>query len=230
MTCDVGGTFTDVVVSGGDAVHIGKSLTTSHDLIAGLRAALEGAATAMATDLEGLLERTVLFVYSTTQATNAILQGTTARTALLCTEGFPDVLVRREGGSMHPYDFTRPYPEPYIPRRLTFEIRERIGADGEVVTPLDEHHARRVLARVGALDVEAIAIALLWSVANGDHEDRLAVLCNEVVPGVPVTLSHALNPILREYRRTSCAAIDASLKPLMQSHLRGVEQDSATRA
>jgi N-methylhydantoinase A len=224
VTCDVGGTFTDVVVSGGDAVHIGKSLTTPHDLIAGLRAALEGAATAMGTDLEGVLGRTALFVYSTTQATNAILQGTTARTALLCTEGFPDVLVRREGGSMHPYDFTRPYPDPYIPRRLTFEVRERIGADGEVVTALDEDHARAVLARVGALDVEAIAIALLWSVANGEHEDRLAMLCSEVLPGVPVTLSHALNPVLREYRRTSCAAIDASLKPLMQRHLRGVEE------
>jgi len=224
VTCDVGGTFTDVVVSGGDAVNIGKALTTPHDLVAGLRAALADVATAMGIELDELLGRTALFVYSTTQATNAILQGTTARTALLCTEGFPDVLVRREGGSMHPYDFSRPYPDPYIPRRLTFEIRERIGADGEVVTPLDEEHARGVLRELARLDVDAVAIALLWSVANGAHEDRLAAMCGELLPDVPVTCSHVLNPVLREYRRTSCAAIDASLKPLMQRHLGGVEE------
>lgn len=224
VTCDVGGTFTDVVVS--DALGrlaIGKSLTTPHDLISGLRSALERAASGMAIDLRGLLERTALFVYSTTQATNAILQGTTARTALLCTDGFPDILVRREGGSMHPYDFSRPYPQPYIPRHLTFEIRERIGADGEVVVPLDVEQARRVITRLVELEVEAVAVALLWSVANGEHERSLGELCAELLPGVPVTLSHALNPVMREYRRASCAAIDASLKPLMQRHLAAIE-------
>jgi N-methylhydantoinase A len=233
VTCDVGGTFTDVVVSDADGdVRIGKSLTTPHDLVAGLRAALSGVADAMGTTLEELLGRTALFVYSTTQATNAILQGTTARTALLCTEGFPDVLVRREGGSMHPYDFRRPYPDPYIPRHRTFEIAERIGADGEIVRPLDEEQAAGVIRSLGEAGIEAVAIALLWSVANGAHERRLADLCAEHLPGVPVTLSHVLNPVLREYRRTSCAAIDASLKPLMQSHLRGVEdglRDSGLR-
>jgi N-methylhydantoinase A len=162
-------------------------------------------------------------VYSTTQATNAILQGTTARTALLCTKGFPDILIRREGGSMHPYDFTRPYPEPYIPRHLTFEIEERIGADGEIVVPLNLEQARAVVSGLADREVEAVAVALLWSVANGEHERRLGHLCEELLPGVPVTLSHALNPIMREYRRTSCAAIDASLKPLMQRHLGSIE-------
>jgi N-methylhydantoinase A len=224
VTCDVGGTFTDVVVSDGDGrVQIGKALTTPHELLSGLLEALGRAADGLGIELGELLERTALFVYSTTQATNAILQGTTARTALLCTEGFPDILVRREGGSMHPYDFRREYPAPYVPRHLTFEIRERIGADGEVVAPLDEEQAGSVLARIGRLDVEAVAIALLWSVANGEHEDRLAALCAEMLPGVAVTRSHALNPVMREYRRASCAAIDASLKPLMQRHLRAIE-------
>jgi N-methylhydantoinase A len=224
VTCDVGGTFTDVVVSDSlGRVQIGKSLTTPHDLISGLLSALERAASGLQVDLRGLLERTALFVYSTTQATNAILQGTTARTALLCTEGFPDILVRREGGSMHPYDFSRPYPPPYVPRHLTFEIRERIGADGEVVVALDVEQAGSVLARLAALDVEAVAVALLWSVANGEHERSLGELCAQLLPGVPVTLSHALNPVMREYRRASCAAIDASLKPLMQRHLAAIE-------
>ena len=118
---------------------------------------------------------------------------------------------------MHPYDFRHAYPEPYVPRRLTFEIVERIGADGEVVVALDVEQARGVLARLAALEVEAVAVALLWSIANGEHERRLGALCAELLPGVPVTLSHELNPVMREYRRTSCAAIDASLKPLMHA-------------
>jgi N-methylhydantoinase A len=224
VSCDVGGTFTDVVVSDEfGASHIGKALTTPHDLVDGLESALERAGAELGLGLDALLERTALFVYSTTQATNAILQGTTARTALLCTDGFPDILVRREGGSMHPYDFRHAYPEPYIPRRLTFEVVERIGADGEVVVPLDIEQARGVLAGLAELEIEAVAIALLWSIANGRHERALGELCAEVLPGVPVTLSHELNPVMREYRRTSCAAIDASLKPLMQRHLRSIE-------
>jgi N-methylhydantoinase A len=224
VTCDVGGTFTDVVVSDETGrMRIGKRLTTPHDLIDGLLAALEGAADGFGLAVRDVLERTDLFVYSTTQATNAILQRRTARTALLCTEGFPDVLVRREGGSMHPYDFRRPYPEPYIPRRFTFEVRERIGADGDVVTPLDVDHARAVVRGLADQGIEAIAVALLWSVANGEHERAVGDLIAEELPGVPFTLSHRLNPIMREYRRTSCAAIDASLKPLMQGHLRSIE-------
>src|SRR5205823_5203067 len=83
------------------------------------------AGAALGFELRGQIGRTGQSVSSTTQATNAILQARSPRTALLRTEGFPDILVRREGGSMHPYDFSRPYPDPYIPRHLTFEIRER---------------------------------------------------------------------------------------------------------
>jgi N-methylhydantoinase A len=224
VTCDVGGTFTDVVVSeSGGSIAIGKSLTTPHDLTAGLLAALKRAADGLGDEVGALLARTELFVYSTTQATNAIIQGTTARTALLCTEGFPDILVRREGGSLHPYDFRHRYPDPYVPRHLTFEIRERIDADGSIAVPLDDEHAKKILERLASLRVEAVAIALLWSVANGDHERRLAELCAESMPGVAVTMSHVLNPVMREYRRASCAAIDASLKPLMQRHLEAIE-------
>lgn len=224
VTCDVGGTFTDVVISDESGVaRIGKSLTTPHDLTSGLLSALDRAASQLGLDVSGLLATTELFVYSTTQATNAILQRTTARTALLCTGGFPDILVRREGGSMHPYDFRRPYPEPYIPRHLTFEIRERIDADGGIVVPLDENQARSSVAQLTGHGVDAVAVALLWSVANGEHERRLGELCAELLPGVPVTLSHELNPVMREYRRASCAAIDASLKPVMQSHLHAIE-------
>ena len=177
MTCDVGGTFTDVVVSDplGD-VQIGKALTTPHDLLAGLRSALDRAASALGLDLAALLERTALFVY-TTQATNAILQGTTARTALLCTDGFPDVLVRREGGSMYPYDFSRPNPPPYVPRHLTFEIRERIGAGGEVVETLCQSHIALVHRHLETGVREALELLfdrledLGMTVADVEHAD-----------------------------------------------------------
>ena len=145
VTCDVGGTFTDVVVAdAGGRLAIGKALTTpAAAWSTGCAPAIESAAgPARPRARRGCSRARDLFVYATTQATNAMLEGKTARTALLCTDGFPDVLVRREGGSMHPYDFSRPYPEPYVPRRLTFEIPERIGAEGEVVEPLDERAAR----------------------------------------------------------------------------------------
>src|SRR5207249_9756703 len=100
----------------------GKALTTPERLVEGLRSGIEAAAAEIGLGLGEALREAGLFVYATTQATNAVIEGKTARTALLCTAGFPDVLVRREGGSMHPYDFARPVPEPYIPRRLTFEI------------------------------------------------------------------------------------------------------------
>ena len=225
VTCDVGGTFTDVVVSDESGnIGIGKALTTPDELISGLLAAFSRAAENLDADPADVLRRTALFVYSTTQATNAVLQERTARTAFLCTEGFPDILVRREGGSMRPYDFGRPFPKPFIPRHLTFEIPERIGPDGEVVLPLDEDRTRTVIDHLVELEVEAVAVALLWSVANGEHERRVGDLLAEQMPKVPVTLSHLLNPVMREYRRASCAAIDASLKPLMQSHLAAIEK------
>ena len=168
---------------------------------------------------------TSVFLYGTTRATNAIVEGRTARTALLVTQGFPDILVLKEGGKPNPHQLDVDYPEPYIPRRLTFEIPERIGADGEVVTPFDDAAARAVVRRLADLEIDAVAVCFLWSVVNPAHERRMGALLAELLPDVPVTLSHRLNPILREYRRASSAAIDASLKPLMQAHLRDIEAE-----
>ncbi len=223
VTCDVGGTFTDVVVTD-DAgrTAIGKSLTTPGGLIAGLTAAIEVAAEDLGLDAPAVLAACDLFVYATTQATNAVLVGRTARTALLVTDGFPDVLVRREGGSLRPYDFDTDPPAPYIPRRLTFEVPERIGAAGEVVRELDEEATVALARTLAVREVGAVAVCLLWSIVNPAHELRVGEILERELPGVPFTLSHRLNPIVREYRRASCTAIDASLKPIMQEHLREV--------
>jgi N-methylhydantoinase A len=230
ITCDVGGTFTDVVVSDASGkLTVAKSLTQPGHLFGGLHAALERAAEQLGEPLTSMLGRTGLFIFSTTQATNAILEGKTARTAFLCTKGFPDILTRREGGSLRPYDYTRPFPDPYVPRRYTFEIDERVDADGNVAVALDEDEVRAQLSEALPLELGAVSVCLLWATANSAHELALGRLVAEVMPGVPYSLSHQVNPIVREYRRASSAAIDASLKPLMQTHLpeisRGLEAE-----
>jgi len=226
ITVDTGGTFTDVVVADASGrFTIGKSLTTPDRIFVGLRAALETAATEIGLELGDILARTELFIYGTTRATNAIVTNNVAKTAFLTTAGFPDVLVLREGGKFHPHDFTKPFPKPYIPRRHTFEINERIDAGGNVITPLDAASLEPVIEALQARQFEACAVSLLWSVANPEHERTIGRVLSERLPTLPFTLSHELNPILREYRRASSVAIDASIKPLMQSHLRDLQAD-----
>jgi N-methylhydantoinase A len=226
ISVDTGGTFTDVVVADAEGrLTIGKASTTPERIWLGLRGALEAAAEQLELSLAELLGSASVLIYGTTHATNAIVTGRTAKTALLVTEGFRDLLVIKEGGKADPHDFRQPYPEPYVPRRRTFEVAERIDAEGGVVTPLDEAQARAVLETLRERGIEAIAVCLLWSTANPTHELRLGELIEATLPGVAYTLSHRLNPILREYRRASSAAIDASIKPLMQSHLREMEAD-----
>jgi N-methylhydantoinase A len=228
ITVDVGGTFTDVVVVGAEGeLLIGKAPTTPERAFTGVRDALENAAASLGVAAPDVLAGTDLFVYSTTRATNAVLERTTAKTALLTTEGFPDVLVLREGGKSNPFDLDVPYPEPYVPRRLTFEVPGRIDAEGGVVTPLDEAAVRRIARRLAGLGVEAVAVCLLWSVANAAHELRVGEILAAELPDVAVTLSHRLNPVVREYRRASATALDASLKPLMGAHLSAVADDLA---
>jgi N-methylhydantoinase A len=224
ITVDIGGTCTDLVVSGvGDQIIVGKALTTFDAPEGGLWEALCDAARQLALTAEELLSQTELFVYSTTRATNAILEGTTSRTALLVTEGFRDLLVRKEGGRLRPYDFATPFPKPYIPRHLTFEVPERVSATGAVVRPLSDPDLDNVIAAIRAIDVEAVAIALVWSIVNPVHEDLLTQRINAALPDVAVSVSHRLNPVIREFRRASSVALDASLKPLMQAHLQSIE-------
>lgn len=226
ISVDTGGTFTDIVVSkAGRIVLIEKALTTPERIFLGMRAAMEFAARRLDLSLGELLEQTELLIYGTTRSTNAIVEKKTARTALLVTGGFPDVLLYREGGKAKPHDSSHDYPEPYIPRRHTFEIDERISAEGEVVTALDINQAISTIATLKERNFEAVAVCFLWSVVNPAHELAVADLLRQHLPGVPFTLSHRLIPIVREYRRASATAIDASLKPLMEKHLHEMERD-----
>jgi N-methylhydantoinase A len=163
-------------------------------------------------------------MHGTTRGLNAVLTGTTAKTAFLTTAGHPDILVFREGGRTDIFDLSRPYPEPYVPRSLTFEIPERIGPDGEIVRPLDEAFTVDLISVLRDRHVEAVAVCLLWSIMNPIHEIRVGQLLEERLPGVPVTLSHQLNPCLREFRRASSTCIDASLKPVMTDYIGGLRR------
>ncbi|WP_222432403.1 hydantoinase B/oxoprolinase family protein [Leekyejoonella antrihumi] len=222
---DTGGTFTDLVIEDDDGtLQVYKSPTTPDDPVEGVLNVLSVAAEAGGVERSELLAGEGLFIHGTTRAINAILTGGTAKTAFLASEGHPDILLFREGGRTDPFNYTRPYPEPYIPRSLTYEVPGRIGSAGEVVRELDE---AAVVAHIGTLksaQVEAVAVCLLWSTLNPAHELRVGELLEEHLPGVPYTLSHQLNPILREYRRASSTAIDASLKPLMQEYLGSLEE------
>ncbi len=228
ISVDTGGTFTDVVVTDEEGrLTVGKSLTTPERSFTGLSNSIANAADQIGIPLSQLLAESRVMVYGTTRATNAIVERKTAKTALLVTEGFPDVLVFRKGGKLNALDVTAPVEAPYIPRSLTFEIPERINAEGGIETALDEDAVRGILAELADLGVEAVAVSLLWSISNPVHEERIGALIEEMLPGTAYTLASRLNPTIREYPRTSAAAIDASLKPLMQRHLQDLKADLA---
>jgi N-methylhydantoinase A len=226
ISVDTGGTFTDVVVTDKlGRIFIGKALTTPERSFIGLSAAIMNAADQIGISFEELISRTTLLVYGTTRATNAIVERKTARTALLITEGFPDTLIYRNGGKLNAAQINAVIPPPYIPRRLTFQVPERINAEGGIETPLNIGATRAILHELREKEIEAVAVSLIWSIANPTHERKIGNLIEEQLPGVPYTLSSELNPIIREYPRTSSTAIDASLKPLMQTHLSDIRTD-----
>jgi len=221
---DTGGTFTDLIVEDdAGALHMFKASTTHDDPIRGVTDALEVAAQRFGTTLGALLGRADMFIYGTTHALNAVLTGNTARTALLSTAGHPDVLVLREGGRADSFDFATPYPQPYVSRSLTWQVGGRIQVDGREREALDEAALIEAIAEMRQQGVEAVGVCLLWSIVNPTHELRVGQLLDAHLPGVPYTLSHQINPTLREYRRASAACIDASLKPMMASYLATLE-------
>jgi N-methylhydantoinase A len=225
VSVDTGGTFTDVVVAGEQGeLLLGKAPTERGRAFSGVGNALAEVAAELDIPVEALLTSTEIFTYGTTRASNAIVEGTTARTAFFTTEGFPDILLLREGGKQDPWRQIA-YEPPYVPREFTFELRERVDSEGDVYVPLDEDGVLEAIGQARAAGCEAVAVCLLWSISNPVHELRVAELLEERWPGVPYTLSHRLNPIVREYRRASSAAIDASLKPVMQEYLTSLETD-----
>jgi len=148
IACDVGGTFTDLLVEDAGRLRMYKTSTIPADPASGIIGALNLAAADVGQSTDRFLGRASTFIHGTTRAINAILTGSVARTALLTTEGHRDMLVIREGGRIEPFNFSVPFPEPYVPRALTFEIPERVDATGRPIKPLDETAVLKVIAQL----------------------------------------------------------------------------------
>ena len=223
---DTGGTFTDLVVEEDDGrIFMFKASTVPTEPVKGVLAAFDVAADHFGVERKALLGRGSAFIHGTTHAINAIITKRTAKTALLVTEGHPDILVLREGGRIEPFNHEVPFPEPFIPRALTFEVPGRILASGKIHKPIGEQAIVEIASKLKQLEIEAVAVCLLWSVVNPDHELKVGELLSTHLPGIPITLSHALNPSLREYRRAIASSIDASLKPLMNRYMAGLTKE-----
>lgn len=221
---DVGGTFTDLVTSTEDGrIKVFKSSTTP-DPTDGLFQAFKLAAESSGLTLEKWLSECTSLMYATTLVTNAVLQKRGAKIGLMCTEGFRDILSIREGGKDNALNFRMDYPDPYVPRYRTLPIRERINSEGGIEKCLVEEDVVDSLNKFKKWKVEAIAVSLLWSVMNPIHEKKIAEIIEREWPEIPYALSHESNPIIREYRRTSGTAINASMLPLVGSHTRYLER------
>src|SRR3990170_2226418 len=223
---DIGGTFTDVALidEASGRIGIAKVPSTPRNLAQGVLAALEAAMRrhgVAAADV-GLLS------HATTVVTNAILEEKGARAALVTTRGFRDVLELRRSARGDLYDLFQDAPATLIPRQRRFEITERVGADGAVVTPLAEAEIDPLITALKEARVEAVAVSLLFSFLNPAHEARLGARLRAALPGVPVYLSSEVLPEIKEFERTSTTAVCAYVGPILASYLKGLED--ATRA
>src|SRR4051812_12118497 len=208
---DVGGTFTDVILQRADgSATVRKLLSTPPNYDAAVVEAAAGLAGGAAVGA---------VVHGTTVATNAVLEHRGARTALVTTEGFRDVLELRRMRMPHLYDYFWTKPEPLVPRHLRFEIAERMTVSGEVLKPLDDDDARELAARLRQAAPEAVAVCLLHAHMHPEHEGRLGEILRAELPGVPVSLSCEILREQQEYERTATTTVNAYVRPLMARYL-----------
>jgi N-methylhydantoinase A len=217
LAVDIGGTFTDVVVAGPDG-HMAqvKVLSTPNDyslgILAGIGALLERTGYAP--------ESVVDLVHATTVATNTILEHKGARTALVTTAGFRDILEMRRLRIPVLYDLQYRKPPPLVPRRLRLEVGGRLGPRGQEWEPLDQRDVDAAAQQLAAAEVESVAICLLHSYANPEHEERLAQSLRRALgEHVFVSCSHEILPEIREYERTSTTVVNAYVGPVVERYL-----------
>ena len=225
-TCiDIGGTFTDCVVADGqEGLNIFKCPSTPGEFERGFMNVLELAAEHYGMSLRNFLAETDRIVHGTTVSTNALVEGKVASVGLICNEGHPDILTYREAPRKRAWEWKLDYPDPLVPRNRTFEVRGRIDSQGNEVDALSEEDVRNAVDFFRKADVEAIAVSLLWSIANPGHERRVGEIIHEEWPEIPVALGHEVNPIPREYRRTISTAINVSLIPIFSSYVNKLDQ------
>ncbi|GIF66617.1 5-oxoprolinase [Asanoa ishikariensis] len=216
---DVGGTFTDVLLIDEDSgtSFRAKTPSTPQDQSVGVLTGIEKVCAAAVTSLDSIEQ----VLHGTTVATNAILEGKGARVGLVTTAGFRQVL--QIARSFVPGGLAGwiiwPKPEPLAPLEHTVEAVERIGADGEVIVPLDEDDIRAKLRKLRDDGIQALAIALINSYVDGRHEERVAAIAAEELPGVPISVSSRVLPELREYERTITTVANGYVQPQVTTYL-----------
>lgn len=218
LGADIGGTFTDVVLTRGDGrLHVAKQLSSPDApeksvLMAVERVLAEAGMPASSIDR---------VVHGTTLATNAVIERRGASVAFVTSEGFGDLLrIGREARVEDDrYDLHFDPSPPPLPCGSTFEVPERVDARGEVIVPFGDARARAVARRIAAVEPQAIAVCFLHSYANSDHEERMEAILAELVPNARVILSSRVHPEMREFDRASTTLFTAEVAPLMASYL-----------
>lgn len=227
LAVDTGGTFTDLCLVGDGGEHcVGKLPSTPEDPS---RAVLQGIGRILAQAGVPSTEVTLL-LHGTTVATNAVLEGKGARTALVTTRGFRDVIYIGRQNRPHLYNFRKVKPPPLIPRELVLEADERVLPGGEVRQPLTEQEADKLVNRLLDAGVDSVAVCLLHSYANPSHERLLGQALHHRKPGLCVTLSSDILPEYREYERTATTVLNALVSPRVREYLGRLERALAETA
>ena len=217
LGCDIGGTFTDFVLLDDETgeIRTSKCLTTPKDP----SDAVEEGIRMLESATPGFVPRLYELIHGTTLVINAIIERKGARTALITTKGFRDVLEIGREMRYAPYDIFAEFPRPLVPRKHRFEVDERVRSNGAILKPLERDEARRVIRRVTESAIESIAVCLLNSFENPTHELMLKEMIEKEIPGVPVSISYHVLPQIKEYERTSTTVTNAYVKPLTGRYL-----------
>ena len=218
---DIGGTFTDFVLqdTATGRLHIEKCLTTPAEPELGVQHGVR----ALAARVPGYVADTERMFHATTLVTNAVIERKGARTALITTRGFRDVLEIATLRRPLAYSLTQRALEPLVPRSRVVEVDERIDAFGQIVMPLDVAEARRVAAAVASLQPEAVVVSFLFGHLNGSHERALADAIAKLLPEVPLYLGSRINPQIEEYPRTNATVTTAYVGPAVDRYVRALE-------
>jgi N-methylhydantoinase A len=222
VAIDIGGTFTDATLIDEEtgSVSIAKVLTTPSDPSEGFMQAVDRALAEGGVDAGQVR----FVVHATTVATNAIIEGKIARSGFVTTDGFRDLLEIARQVRPTLYDTQFEKAPPLVPRDRAVGVRERLGPAGEVLVPLDDDSVREAAALLRREEVESVAVCLLHSYVNPEHEQRVGAILAEELPGVPISLSAEVAPEFREYLRASTTVINAVIRPVVQRYLERIEQ------
>ena len=227
VSVDIGGTFTDMVISDPEGrVEMYKSPSTPEQLSDGVMECFRKAARHRAVALDDLLHDVDTIIHGTTATTNALLTRTGAKTGLITTDGFRDIIELRRGMRVghSPYNLKVAFPQPLVTRDRILTVRERVRYDGSVVTPLNEDDVAEAAHRLKAVGVEAIAIYFLFSYMNPTHEARAAEICRRLLPSVFVSASSEVLPAAREFERFNTTVVGAYGGPVFASYIDALDE------